>query len=398
MTLHSTSRFVLRFNLRLPRRVLGVSALAALGLAFALPAPVRAADILPPTLPTHEDARLESVATSDHIWNGVTVTRDGRIFVSLTQSEGPGASLAEVGKDGSLRPYPDAAWNQWGDGTDPTHHFMHVNALRIGPDGMLWAVDSGNKGIGGGTHAVPGAGKLVQIDPATDQVKRIYALVAPTQKDGSYFDDVRFNGRHAYLTDPGAVGLVVLDLDTGASRRVLDGHPLSIDHAPIYADGVKLHLPNGKEKRVGLDQLEVSPDGRYLYYQPIPGPLARIATRYLDDPALSPAQVDAHAERWLDTWSTGGTATDAAGNIYASDLNTRSVRRIAPDRTVTTVISDPRLTWIDAMWVQDGYLYMPAAQINRTPATTGGKPSTVQYPVHLYRVRIGAMQAPIDHP
>ncbi|MGI4985251.1 MAG: hypothetical protein ACRYGL_18290 [Janthinobacterium lividum] len=50
------------------------------------------------------------------------------------------------------------------------------------------------------------------------------------------------------------------------------------------------------------------------------------------------------------------------------------------------------------MWVQDGYLYMPAAQINRTPATTGGKPSTVHYPVHLYRVRIGAMQAPIDHP
>jgi hypothetical protein len=49
-----------------------------------------AADVLPPQSPTVEDSRLLPVATSPHIWNGVTVAPDGRTLVSLTQSEGPG--------------------------------------------------------------------------------------------------------------------------------------------------------------------------------------------------------------------------------------------------------------------------------------------------------------------
>lgn len=366
---------------------------------LSLPRLAQAADVIPPTLPTKEDPRLIDVAQSRRIWNGVAVTRDGRMFVSLTRSEGPdGPQLAEVGKDGTLHPYPDAEWNHWSDGADPSNHFLHVNALRVGPDGKLYAVDAGNTGIGTGAHAVPGAGKLVQIDLATNQVSRVYQLKAPTQQDDSYFDDVRFNGKHAYLTDPGHKGLVVLDLKSGASRRVLDGQALSIDELPIYADGVELRLKDGRNKRVGLDQLEVTPDGKYLYYQAIPGPLARIATRYLDNPHLSAAEVNRHAEHWIDTWSAGGSAIDAAGNVYLSDLNTRSVKRISPDRVVTTVVSDPRLTWIDAMWVQDGYLYLPEAQVNRTPAANGGQPSTVDYPVHIYKINIGAQQSPIDHP
>jgi sugar lactone lactonase YvrE len=373
--------------------------LLAAALVFSLPAAMKAAnaaDTLPPNLPTVEDPRLIAVATSRHIWNGVAVAPDGRIFVSLTQSEGPGMSLAEL-RNGELHPFPDADWNHWQPNADPAKHFLHVNAVRIGPDGALWAVDAGNTGIGTGAHAVPGAGKLVRIDLSTNQVSRVYAFDSATQKDNSYFDDVRFHGDLAYLTDPGAVGLVVLDLKTGTSRRLLDGHDLSVDHTPIHADGKELFLANGNTKRVGLDQLEVSPDGNYLYYQAIPGPMARIETRYLDQPDIPADQVAAHAEHWLDTWSTGGTAIDAAGNIYASDINTRSVKRIAPDGKVTTLIADPRLIWVDAMWVQDGYLWMPAAQINRTPATTAGQPSTVQYPVHLYKMKIGMAPSPIDH-
>lgn len=365
-------------------------------LSLTCPMLASAADALPPTLPTQQDSRLMEVATSPHIWNGAAVTADGRTFVSLTQSEGPGMSLAEVGKDGQLHPFPDAQWNTWNAG-EPGKHFLHVNALRVGPDGKLWAVDAGNTGINTGAHAVPGAGKLVRVDLATNQVDKVYSFDSAIQKDNSYFDDVRFRSRLAYLTDPGAERLVVLDLDSGKARTLLEGHALSIDHVPMYADGKKLFIPNGQEKRVGLDQLEVSPDGQYLYYQAIPGPLARIETRYLDDPKIPPKTVEVHAEQWLDTWSTGGTAIDAAGNIYASDVNTRSVKRIAPDKTVTTVVADPRLVWVDALWIQDGYLYLPAAQINRTPATTGGKPSTVEYPVHLYKIRIDAQPSPLDH-
>ncbi|MBK0122474.1 hypothetical protein IAE30_03580 [Pantoea sp. S61] len=364
-------------------------------IALASSAQILAQDTLPVTLPTQQDSRLEQVATSPRVWNGITVSHDNRLFASLTQSEGAGLQLAEV-INNQLKAFPDESWNQW-NANDPEHHFYHVNALRIGPDGDLWVMDSGNKGIGTGDQAVPGGAKLVHISLATGKVLNSYVFKAPTLQPTSYLDDVRFNGDFAYITDPGAVGLVVLNLKSGKSWRVLDNHPLSIDHQPIYADGKKLILRDGREKRVGLDQLEVSPDGKWLYYQAIPGPLARIETRYLNDSTLSAAEVAKHAEKVRETWSTGGTAIDAAGNIYASDINTRSIRRIAPDGKVTTVVQDPRLVWIDAMWVSDGALWMPSGQINRTPATTGGKPSTVEYPVKLYRLPLPIKPSPRDH-
>lgn len=356
----------------------------------------QAADTLPPTLPTQQDARLQEVAHSAHIWNGVTVSKDGRVFASFTQTEGKGLQLAEVGQQGKLTPYPDQQWNTWQE-SDPTQHFLHVNAVRIGPDGYLWVMDAGNTGIGTGAKAVPGAGKLVKIDLKNNKVVGSYIINAPTQKPESYLDDVRFNGDYAYITDPGAVGLVVLNLKTGKTHRVLDNHPLSIDHTPIYADGKKLFLPSGQEKRVGLDQLEVSPDGKWLYYQAIPGPLARIETRYVDDASLPASDVDRHAQHFLETWSTGGTAIDNEGNIYASDINTRSVKKITPEGKVSTVVSDPRLIWVDAMWISQGALWMPAAQINRSPATTGGKASTVEYPVKMYKLALPISPSPRDH-
>lgn len=364
-------------------------------IALASSAQVLAQDTLPVTLPTQQDSRLEQVATSPRVWNGITVSHDNRLFASLTQSEGAGLQLAEV-INNQLKAFPDDSWNQW-NANDPEHHFYHVNALRIGPDGDLWVMDSGNKGIGTGDQAVAGGAKLVHISLATGKVVNSYVFKAPTLQPTSYLDDVRFNGDFAYITDPGAVGLVVLNLKSGKSWRVLDNQPLSIDHQPIYADGKKLILRDGREKRVGLDQLEVSPDGKWLYYQAIPGPLARIETRYLNDSALSAAEVAKHAEKVRETWSTGGTAIDAEGNIYASDINTRSIKRIAPDGKVTTVVQDPRLVWIDAMWVSDGALWMPSGQINRTPATTGGKPSTVEYPVKLYRLPLPIKPSPLDH-
>ncbi|MGK3123844.1 L-dopachrome tautomerase-related protein [Candidatus Pantoea formicae] len=364
-------------------------------IAFSTAAQVMAQDTLPVKLPEQQDSRLEQVATSPRVWNGITVSHDNRLFASLTQSEGAGLQLAEV-INNQLKAFPNDAWNQWDD-KDPEHHFYHVNALRIGPDGDLWVMDSGNKGIGTGDQAVTGGAKLVRINLASGEVVKSYVIKAPTLQPTSYLDDVRFNGDFAYITDPGAVGLVVLDLKSGKSWRVLDNHPLSVDHQPIYADGKKLILRDGREKRVGLDQLEVSPDGKWLYYQAIPGPLARIETRYLDDPKIAKDEVARHAKKVLETWSTGGTAIDAEGNIYASDINTRSIKRIAPDGKVTTVVQDPRLVWIDAMWVSKGALWMPSGQINRTPATTGGKPSTVEYPVKLYRLALPIAPSPRDH-
>ena len=61
------------------------------------------------------------------------------------------------------------------------------------------------------------------------------------------------------------------------------------------------------------------------------------------------------------------------------------------------MVADPRLEWSDAMWIDDdGFLWMPATQQNRTPGFTGGK-MEVEYPVWIYKMQIGAKPAPNDH-
>ena len=345
--------------------------------------------------PRSPDGTLETALSINPVTNGVATTRDGRIFLVLARIDGSDGPRVVEWVDGKPKPYPEGLWNEWTAGKAASSGFVRVNALRVGPDGDLWIVDVGAPGIG--NPKLPGGPKLVRIDLAANKVRRIYELDVTTTGE-SFIDDVRFNGRHAYATDAGAPGLIVLDLESGASRRVLDGDPSTTAQNPMSAEGQPMLGPDGKPVYIHADQLEVSPDGRWLYYQPCSGPLYRIETRWLDDPSIGDAERARYVERFADTPPTGGTAIDAAGNIYVSDTDQLRVIKITPEGKVSTLIQDPRLLWVDAMWIDAaGDLWIPAAQLNRMAPFQGGT-SKVDFPVHVYKLRIGQMPPRNDHP
>lgn len=65
------------------------------------------------------NAQLEAVATSDIVWNGVTTSSDGRVFVNFPRIEGDkGMRIGEVLKNGRIIPYPNEDWNNWESGAD----------------------------------------------------------------------------------------------------------------------------------------------------------------------------------------------------------------------------------------------------------------------------------------
>jgi sugar lactone lactonase YvrE len=346
-------------------------------------------------LPTDHDGRLIPVYQADRVWNAITTTRDGRVFVGYPGADRPGVQIEELMPDGTRKPYPNQTWNEWKPGGNPQAAFVRVNALRIGPDGALWVIDAGAPGIG--KPVVAGAARVLRFDLKSNSVSRTYPLITVT-KTKSYVDDIRFNGHTAYITDAGAPGLIVLNLRNGKARRVLDSDPSTTDGRPMQADGKVLKQEDGQELRVHADQLEVSPDGKYLYYQPASGQLARIETRWLNKVKLSAADLASHVERnWANTPTTGGTAIDAKGTIYSSDTNNRSILTISPDGKISTLIADPRLIWTDAMWIDHNkYLWIPATQQNLTPGFTGGQ-NSVQYPVWIYKMKIDAGPPPNDH-
>ena len=100
-----------------------------------------------------------------------------------------------------------------------------------------------------------------------------------------------------------------------------------------------------------------------------------------------PDELARAVEHWCDTPSTGGTAIDATGTIYLSDLERRRVLVLAPDRSVR-IVADPRLAWVDAMWLDaDARLWMPAAQLHLTAGLHGGV-AAVDYPAQIYRMPV----------
>jgi hypothetical protein len=254
-----------------------------------------------PSLATVTNPALTLAAQSRSIiWNGVAATH-GQVFVSGPRWAGSqGPAVARLDNEDRAVPYPDAAWNSWRKGEDPGHAFVNVNSIHFDGKGSLWAVDTGSPDFGG--NALPGGAKLVQIDLASAKVVRIIPLGPDVVLPGSYVDDVRFHGDFAYSTDAGQPGIIVVNLKTGAKRRLLENIPATTASTdrPIVVDGEMLKAPDGKPLRVQTDPMEVSPDGKWFYFGTLEGPWSRIETQWLDDFSASPETIASKVEPWAD--------------------------------------------------------------------------------------------------
>ncbi|CEF42413.1 hypothetical protein ASN_3170 [Acetobacter senegalensis] len=318
--------------------------------------------------PVHaQNIRIEAT-TKSMDWNAVALA-GGHVFVAgprWTGFSGPAVGLLTKSKE--IEPFPDAAWNGWKPGQDATHRFVSVNALHVAPDGMLWVVDTGTPSFGG--SPVSAGAKLVRIDPATGHVLRIYPLGPEIAQAGSYIDDIRFNGTHAYLTDAGKAALIVLDIRTGHARRVLDNDVSTRARTDrlIVMDGHVVKTGPHQPLLVNADPLEVSPDGKWLYFGPLEGPWSRVPTALLDDSNVSSTDLSAAVQPWSDLPPIGGSAMDTAGNLYFTNLRDNGVYRRDVSGKITRLISDLRLHWADAPCLaSDGRLWLPIAQLDRLP-------------------------------
>ncbi|WPG99002.1 major royal jelly protein [Acrodontium crateriforme] len=244
--------------------------------------------------------------------------------------------------------------------------------------------------------------KVISVNITTNEVQRIYPL-GNVNLSASLLDDIRFNPRSgkAYLTDAGIAAIIILDLALGNARRVLNNALSTKEYMPGSAEGQLLRM-NGKPLYVYTDQLEVSPDGKYLYFQPASGGMSRIETALLDvslynSSLIVNSTLEQFVEPYAHTPSTGGTAVDAHGNIYNSGTDRQGIIKIAPNGTMTTLVQDPRLLWVDAMWIDcHGKLWMPAAQLNRGEPFNDGK-SLIVKPLYVYTIDIGVGPPAIDH-
>ena len=231
---------------------------------------------------------LEVVAETDRQWTGVAVAGDGRLFVNFPRwSPEVPVSVAEVLEDGTLAPYPDESWNGWTPDADPAKTFVCVQSVVADGDGSLWVLDPANPWFQG---VVPGGAKLVKIDVSSGDVKRTILFDDQAAPAGSYLNDVRIDNDEgaAYITDSGLGALVVVDLATGESRRVLADHPSTqSEDVVLTIEGSEWLLPDGSAPQVHSDGIALDLARDLVYFQALTGrTLYRVPAAALRDPSL----------------------------------------------------------------------------------------------------------------
>lgn len=207
--------------------------------------------------------------------HGVKIDQRGQVFVStarLVDARVPATLNRLIGRAGrvTLEPCPN-----WG-----MHALNRLDGLRnvlgfaVDSKNQLWALDMGF--AAGDAEAAPGAQKLVVFDIESGRELRRYPLTdAVANRKTSFLNDLALDERRqlAYISDSGsraengaAGGSIVLDFQSGVSRRVLDRSSLTGDDParPLFVNGEPA-LP-GQALRVGINGIALRPDGEPLYW------------------------------------------------------------------------------------------------------------------------------------
>jgi len=328
---------------------------------------------------------LTQVAQFDHQATGVAVVEDGRRFVNFPRwTDDAPISVAEVMPNGALKPYPDAKWNSWRNARANElpvgDYFVCVQSIVPDGHGNLWVLDPGAPG---NEKILEGAPKLVRIDLKSNKVTKVIAVPGNVALQGTYLNDIRFSpdGKIGYITDSGTRGaIIVVDLESGKSYRVLDGHASTqIDKTvKVALDGKPLVRPDGRQPAFAADGIAISKDGQILYYQALTG-----KTLYSIDTAklgsnVSEADRAAAVKTVAQTHVADGLWMSKAGVLYLTSPTDYSIKRLN-GATVETVLTDRRLRWPDTFSEgRDGTMYVTASHIQDTNWFTPGAPPSIK--------------------
>ncbi len=314
----------------------------------------------------------------------IAVTPDDRIFISQHQFYNPQYRVVEVLPDCSTQPFPSERWS-----LPPDERGIGLNnVLGINADknGILWMLD---RAPGNGE-----AGRLVGWDTRSDTLHRIIYLAPPLiPASHSFLNDLAIDSdRNAiYIADtatPDKSALLVIDLETGYVRRVLEGREsVTPEDIPIEIDNGEPLVLGGREARVGVNPITIDADNEWVYFGPMSGrSLYRVRSRDLLDLSLSSEELESRVERYGDRPNSDGITVDGGGNVYITDINNNAIGVVDATGEYRVLYQDDRLlSWSDGFaFGPDGFIYLTSNQLHRSPPFNQGDDRSVP-PFYLLR-------------
>ncbi|MDC0739352.1 L-dopachrome tautomerase-related protein [Cognatishimia sp. SS12] len=319
-------------------------------------------------------AEIETYATftADMPPGNLAIAPDGRMFMSVHEFYGKALRIVEVMPDGSTKPYPNAAWSNAPEGDGPG--LKGVLGLRADREGILWMLDGQAEGQ---------TGRIVGWNTNTETLHAIFYLGQPATLPSSFLNDLAVDREHnaIYITDTAnaeTTALIVLDMDTGRARRVLEASAFTVpEDTDMVIDGKVVHL-GGAPAKIGANPITIDPTNEWVYFAPMTASaMYRVRTTDLLDDSLSEAELAARVQRYGDKPISDGSTVDADGNVYITSITEDAVGVTKADGTYEILYQADNMSWPDGFAMgPDGYVYVTINELHRSPVLNGGEDAT----------------------
>lgn len=333
--------------------------------------------------------KLEQVAKLPHSPGGMTITPLGSIILSWNQYQETAERVVKIPLNGDILPFPNAATSR-GEKNAP-FVIDAVLGVQCDREGVVWMLDHGRR-----SEEVP---KLIGWDSGKNELARIIYLPSPATRGTSFINDLVIDPQQPfiYITDPASgrdSALISVNLETGLSRRLLEGHPSVIpEDIDIVVDGnpITVIRPDGSAVKpmAGAGPITIDGKGSWVYFGPMTGRmLYRIRAEHLRDIDLSPEDLKTRVEEYAAKPPGDGIAMDSEDNIYTADAGGKAIGIIkASTRKYEIYETDDRFLWPDGLcFGNDGYLYFYASQLNLLAPYNGGR-DRAEPPYHIYKLK-----------
>ncbi len=338
-----------------------------------------------------QNVKHEVFATVEQSVGNIAFTHQGDLVYSHHPFFNPKFRVVKYdAKTKTTKPFPNEAWNTPRETDD--HYLSNVLGIRNDKNGIVWMLDMGQRN--------PITPKIVGWNTKTDKLARIYYLPETAVVPTSQPNDMVVDTKHGAFViadegignggDGSTASLIIVDMKTGETRRLLEGHRSTLpENLPTVIDGKPLAV-NGKNLLVGCDGITADKDFEWLYYAPLNGSkIYRLRILDLLNENLSEIELDKKIETYSDKPNNGGLSIDSDGNLYLTAMGTNSVAVVlAKDKTVHHIFSDENLLWPDGVSynVADGYVYVSAAQVHLGAVFNNGKNLT-KAPFYIFRFK-----------
>lgn len=330
---------------------------------------------------------------------GVAISPQGRVFTNyplwsnvyryaVVEVDGETSDPKKENYSMNKLPYPNLYMNSWQSGDNGKDKWVCAQSVFADEKNYLWVVDPASpkmEGVYQNSH------KLVKINLATNAIVHTYFFEGVAGPK-SYVNDVRVDNvrQYAYLTNSNEGGIIIVNLATGKSKQVLQGHysTISDPEFKFIIDGQEL-MKNGQPVKINSDGIALTPNGDWLYFKPLTDDkLYRIRTEHLHNDALSGETLGEKVEDLGHFFPTDGMIFDPKGNLYLGDMRAYSIKKITPDLKVLNLITDERLIWPDSYSIsEDGHLYISCSQIHKQPEYNNGvNKRTTPYAIYKLKV------------